>query len=129
MFILAAGHGYFPGYESLGLQPEGKGLLDPANASVVANPTRRDVATVEGFGWSLIRFVADNPGVWNFHCHMLWHAEAGMAMQFASRLDVLRTWAVPEESARLCEASVEELEKGATPKDSIFYGFDGTEAA
>ncbi|KAF3762505.1 hypothetical protein M406DRAFT_217145, partial [Cryphonectria parasitica EP155] len=122
MFILAAGHGYFPGYEALGLNPGGKGLLNASDDSVVANPTRRDVTTVEGFGWTLVRFVADNPGVWLFHCHMIWHAEAGMGMQFASRLDVMRNWTVPEQSTRLCEAPVEELEKGATPKDSIWFG-------
>ncbi|PSR97512.1 multicopper oxidase-domain-containing protein [Coniella lustricola] len=139
MFILAAGHGYFPGYEALGLQPGGRGLLSSSsgstlasdgsittNNSIIANPTRRDVTAVESFGWTLIRFVADNPGVWLFHCHMIWHAEAGMAMQFASRLDVLKTWSVPEQSAHLCNAPIEELEKGATPKDDIWFGhFDG----
>lgn len=122
MFILAAGHGYFPGYEALGLQSGGKGLLSASNNSIIANPTRRDVTAVEGFGWTLIRFVADNPGVWLFHCHMIWHAEAGMAMQFASRLDLMRNWSVPEHSARLCEAPIGELEKGATPKDDIWFG-------
>lgn len=123
MYILAQGHGYFPGYEALNLRPEGKGILDPAgDESVVLNPLRRDVTTVEGFGWTLVRFVADNPGVWLFHCHMIWHAEAGMGMQFATRLDVLRGWAVPEQSRRACAAPVGELERGATPKDDIWFG-------
>lgn len=122
MSVLASGHGYFPGYASLGLASEGKGLLDPQNSSIIDNPLRRDVATVEGFGWLLIRFVADNPGLWLFHCHMVWHGESGMAMQFLSRLDVLKDWAIPEANLGLCESSVEELEKGAAPKDSIWYG-------
>lgn len=126
MFILAAGHGYFPGYEALGLQPEGRGLLDPSGAgggdAIVANPTRRDVTTVESFGWTLIRFVADNPGVWLFHCHMIWHAEAGMGMSFVSRMGDMRNWTVPAQNARLCEAPVAELEKGSTPKDEIWFG-------
>lgn len=122
MFILAAGHGYFPGYEALGLRPEGKGLLDVSDESVVLNPLRRDVTTVEGFGWTLVRFVADNPGVWLFHCHMIWHAEAGMGMQFVSGLDAMRNWTVPEQSARVCSAPVEALERGATPKDEIWFG-------
>ncbi|KAJ9137388.1 Laccase [Coniochaeta hoffmannii] len=120
-FVLGAGHGYFPGYESLGLRPEGKGLLDAGNDTVVANPARRDVATVEGFGWTLIRFVADNPGVWLFHCHLAWHSESGMAMQFVSRLDMLGNWTLPEANARLCEVPVEELTKGAAPEDSVWY--------
>jgi FtsP/CotA-like multicopper oxidase with cupredoxin domain len=122
-FILASGHGYFPGYASLGLRPEGKGLLDPTNNTVISNPLRRDVATVEGFGWLHIRFVADNPGLWLFHCHMIWHAESGMGMQFLSRLDQLPTMRLPKANADLCDASISELEKGAAPKDSIFFGF------
>lgn len=122
MYILAAGHGYFPGYDKLGLQPEGKGLLDVSDEAIVLNPTRRDVTTIESFGWTLIRFVADNPGVWLFHCHMIWHAEAGMGMQFASRVDDMRNWSVPEQNARLCQVPLGELEKGSTPKDSIWFG-------
>lgn len=122
MFILAQGHGYFPGYEKLGLEPEGKGLLDSSNNSIVANPLRRDVTAVEAFGWTLIRFVADNPGIWLLHCHMIWHGEAGMAMQFASRLDIMRNWTIPGQSAQLCEAPIKELERGSAPKDSTWYG-------
>jgi hypothetical protein len=66
--------------------------------------------------------VADNPGVWAFHCHMAFHSEAGLAMQFLSRVDEVAKWKVPEESARLCQASLEELEKGSTPKDSLWFG-------
>lgn len=120
-FVLGAGHGYFPGYESLGLKPEGRGLLDPSNNTVIANPVRRDVATVEGFGWSLVRFVADNPGVWLFHCHLAWHSESGMGMQFVSRLGMLGNWTLPAANRQLCAAPVEELKKGATPDDSIWY--------
>ncbi|XXG98615.1 hypothetical protein Hte_004940 [Hypoxylon texense] len=123
MWVLGAGHGYFPGYEALGLRPEGEGLLDPANASVVDNPLKRDTVTAEGFGWVLLRFVADNPGVWLFHCHVIWHSEAGMGMQFLSRVDVMREWELPEDVRRLCDAPEEELRKGASPKDQVFFGF------
>ena len=122
MFVLANGHGYFPGYEHFGLKPEGKGLIDPENSSIVANPTRRDVTAVEGFGWTLIRFVADNPGAWLFHCHTVWHSESGMAMQFLSRVNDMRGWSVPQQSREMCEAPAEELEKGAPPLDSTWFG-------
>jgi FtsP/CotA-like multicopper oxidase with cupredoxin domain len=120
-FVLGAGHAYFPGYEALGLRPGGKGLLDPTNDKVIANPVRRDVATVEGFGWTLLRFVADNPGVWLFHCHLAWHSESGMAMQFVSRLDMMGNMTLPEANRRLCDAPETELRKGAAPEDSIWY--------
>jgi FtsP/CotA-like multicopper oxidase with cupredoxin domain len=121
-YVLGQGHGMFPGYESLGLKPEGKGILD-GHEGVLDNLIRRDVATAEGFGWLALRFIADNPGVWAFHCHMAWHSEAGLAMQFLSRVDEVAQWEIPEANRELCTAKVEELEKGAAPKDSIWYGF------
>ena len=127
MWVLGQGHGYFPGYEALGFQPDGKGLLNAANTTMIRNPVKRDTITAEGFGWVLLRFVADNPGVWLFHCHVIWHSEAGMGMQFISRLDDLRGVQVPEEARKLCDASEEELRKGAPPKDEVFFGFKDDE--
>lgn len=46
------------------------------------NPIRRDTLTVPRFGHAVIRFKADNPGIWAFHCHILWHLTTGMMMQF-----------------------------------------------
>lgn len=31
-------------------------------------------------GYAVLRLRADNPGVWLFHCHILWHLATGMAM-------------------------------------------------
>lgn len=127
MWVLGAGHGYFPGYETLDLNDEGKGLLSPAISKVVDNPVKRDTVVAEGFGWVLLRFIADNPGVWLFHCHVIWHSEAGMAMQFLSRVDVMKGWELPEDAKRLCDAPDEELMKGASPKDEEFFGLGGDE--
>ncbi|KAI0506852.1 multicopper oxidase-domain-containing protein [Xylaria bambusicola] len=127
MWVLGQGHGYFPGYEALGFKPDGKGILDAANTTMIRNPLKRDTITAEGYGWVLIRFVADNPGVWLFHCHVIWHSEAGMGMQFVSRLDDLRGVQVPDEARKLCDAPEEELRKGAPPKDEVFFGFGDDE--
>jgi uncharacterized cupredoxin-like copper-binding protein len=35
-----------------------------------------------GYGYAVIRFRADNPGVWPFHCHIDLHAASGMFMTF-----------------------------------------------
>ncbi|KAF8853475.1 hypothetical protein BDZ45DRAFT_706949 [Acephala macrosclerotiorum] len=121
-WVLGQGHGMFPGYDKLGLSPEGKGVLE-GHHGVLGNLIRRDVATAEGFGWLALRFIADNPGVWAFHCHMAWHSEAGLVMQFISRVDQLADWTIPEENQKLCESPVEDLEKGAAPKDSMWFGF------
>lgn len=121
-WVLGQGHGMFPGYDTLGLQPEGKGTLGGQEHGL-DRLIRRDVATPEGFGWLALRFVTDNPGVWAFHCHMAWHSEAGLLMQFVSRINELAIWQIPEENQRLCEADIEELEKGAAPKDDEWFGF------
>ncbi|GMF52593.1 unnamed protein product [Phytophthora fragariaefolia] len=55
------------------------------------NPMTRDVYTVppctsdgnggcKDAGYLVLRFNADNPGVWIFHCHIDWHLEAGLSM-------------------------------------------------
>ncbi|KAK5633826.1 hypothetical protein RRF57_009540 [Xylaria bambusicola] len=127
MWVLGQGHGYFPGYEALGFQSDGKGLLSAANTTMIRNPLKRDTVTAEGYGWVLLRFVADNPGAWLFHCHVIWHSEAGMGMQFVSRVDDLRGMQVPEVARKLCDAPEEELRKGAPPKDEVFFGFGDDE--
>jgi hypothetical protein len=30
----------------------------------------------------VIRFLADNEGIWMLHCHILWHQASGMSMAF-----------------------------------------------
>ncbi|CAI7570555.1 unnamed protein product [Penicillium pancosmium] len=41
-------------------------------------PVRRDTIMVQNNGHAVIRFRADNPGVWLLHCHVEWHVEAGL---------------------------------------------------
>ncbi|KAJ5578572.1 multicopper oxidase-domain-containing protein [Penicillium hispanicum] len=40
----------------------------------------RDTVQIPSRGYAVLRFRADNPGVWLFHCHILWHLATGMAM-------------------------------------------------
>lgn len=42
----------------------------------------KDTITVPDGGFTIIRFVADNPGFWLFHCHIEFHIEVGMALVF-----------------------------------------------
>ncbi|BGP59358.1 hypothetical protein NBRC10512_005153 [Rhodotorula toruloides] len=46
------------------------------------NPMRRDTFILPAYSWTILRFVADNPGMWFFHCHLTWHMASGLAMQF-----------------------------------------------
>lgn len=43
-------------------------------------PMRRDTVYVNPLSNFVIRFKADNPGVWFFHCHLEWHLEQGLAL-------------------------------------------------
>jgi len=55
------------------------------NASVVLNtnnPVKRDTVSVNPQSWIYVRFVANNPGVWLFHCHINWHALQGLVTGF-----------------------------------------------
>lgn len=74
-------------------------------------PARRDTFMVPPQGYFVIRFVADNPGVWFFHCHVDWHLMQGLGMTIIEappqiqdgisipdqQYDVCRTAGIPTE--------------------------------
>jgi iron transport multicopper oxidase len=45
-------------------------------------PMMRDTVYVREQSNMVLRFKADNPGVWFFHCHIEWHLEQGLALAF-----------------------------------------------
>ncbi|OCK83102.1 multicopper oxidase [Lepidopterella palustris CBS 459.81] len=45
-------------------------------------PMKRDTVKVAAGGAIVLRFKAENPGVWLFHCHIDWHVEAGLSVTF-----------------------------------------------
>ncbi|GMM30758.1 putative oxidoreductase [Martiniozyma asiatica (nom. inval.)] len=53
---------------------------DPRNVTLPENPAIRDTVYVEGNGYVVLRFKADNPGIWFFHCHLDFHLEQGLAV-------------------------------------------------
>ncbi|THU64926.1 hypothetical protein C4D60_Mb01t31640 [Musa balbisiana] len=68
-YILAEGFGNF------------NAAKDNARFNLVDPPMRNTVG-VPVNGWAVIRFVADNPGVWLMHCHLDVHITWGLAMAF-----------------------------------------------
>lgn len=116
-FVLAQGHGT-PPLTRPGA-PIDQETLQPLYDSLdLSNPLRRDTASVEAFGWVLLRIVADNPGAWAFHCHVAWHTEAGLLMQFLTRTDKLTDIEVPQANQQLCLANG--LENGMGPDDEDY---------
>lgn len=119
-FVMAQGHGA-PPLTQLDAAID-RDSLSPLYAQLdTSNPLRRDTASVEAFGWILLRVVADNPGMWAFHCHVAWHAEAGLLMQFLTRSDELAKLEIPQASLDLCSANG--LEKGMALDDSEYADF------
>uniref|UniRef100_A0A0E0MBL4 Laccase n=1 Tax=Oryza punctata TaxID=4537 RepID=A0A0E0MBL4_ORYPU len=64
---------------------EGSGNFDAGRDTGKFNmddPPMRNTVGVPVNGWAVIRFVADNPGVWLMHCHLDVHITWGLAMAF-----------------------------------------------
>ncbi|MQL80694.1 hypothetical protein Taro_013140 [Colocasia esculenta] len=64
---------------------EGFGNFDAAADAArfnLVDPPKRNTVAVPVNGWAMIRFVADNPGVWLVHCHLDVHITWGLAMAF-----------------------------------------------
>ncbi|XP_047978908.1 laccase-3-like [Salvia hispanica] len=57
---------------------------DPPNYNLIDPPLQNTIA-VPRAGWTAIRFVANNPGVWLMHCHFERHITWGMEMTFITR--------------------------------------------
>ncbi|XP_021732559.1 laccase-12-like [Chenopodium quinoa] len=70
-------------------------LIDPPMRNTVAVPVN---------GWAVIRFVADNPGVWLMHCHLDVHITWGLAMAFIVEdgIGELETLEAPPEDLPIC---------------------------
>jgi FtsP/CotA-like multicopper oxidase with cupredoxin domain len=115
--VLAQGHGQ-PPLTSVGAAIDRESLSPLYDTLDLTNPLRRDTATVEGYGWILLRVVADNPGQWAFHCHVSWHAEAGLLMQLLTNTDGLANMQIPQANHDLCTA--DGIKKGMGPNDDDY---------
>ena len=53
------------------------------------DPIQKDTIAVPDAGFTVMRFQADNPGFWIFHCHIDFHHHAGMALVIQVNIKVL----------------------------------------
>ncbi|KAJ3284165.1 hypothetical protein HDU79_008436 [Rhizoclosmatium sp. JEL0117] len=56
------------------------------------------------FGYAVLRFVADNPGIWLFHCHIEWHIAAGLVMNFAVGVPEIQQLSRPGVANQTCSS-------------------------
>ncbi|ONI02141.1 hypothetical protein PRUPE_6G179500 [Prunus persica] len=59
---------------------------DPKKYNLV-NPIMKNTVPVHRYGWTALRFRADNPGAWAFHCHIESHFFMGMGVVFESGIE------------------------------------------
>lgn len=85
MYVLAQGEGKWDGT-----------ITNPQN------PQRRDVQQVMANGYIVLQFDSTNPGVWPFHCHISWHASAGLFMQFLVQPEKVTSLNIPMKVANTC---------------------------
>ncbi|KAJ2796722.1 ferroxidase fet3 [Coemansia guatemalensis] len=53
-------------------------------------PVKRDTVVIRGGHYAILRFRADNPGVWLFHCHIDFHIMLGLQMTFVEAPDQIQ---------------------------------------
>ena len=69
-----------------------------------SSPLRRDTIMANIQSHLVIRFKADNPGVWAFHCHIEWHVEAGFTVTLIEAPDQLQgKYHIPADHVSACE--------------------------
>lgn len=57
-------------------------------------------------GNMVLRFRADNPGVWLFHCHIEWHVDSGLiATIVEAPLEMQKSISVPDDHFDACKAA------------------------
>ena len=103
-------HGH--AFQTIIRSDEEVGDYDPNNVTdqdFPATPMRRDTILMRPNGHAVLRFQADNPGVWIFHCHIEWHVDSGLIMTFVEAPEQLRanlsaTQTVPQNHFDACNA-------------------------
>lgn len=75
----------------------------PGTTTPSASPASKDTIVVNGDSYAVIRFVADNPGVWLFHCHIEWHVEMGLTATIIEGPEELRGLEIPQDHIDVCK--------------------------
>ncbi|XP_072034762.1 uncharacterized protein [Amphiura filiformis] len=80
-------HGYYFQVVAQGKLGASTTVEEIMNLDQAGNITRKfekapskDTVIVQDGGYTIVRFVADNPGWWFFHCHAQFHLQSGMAL-------------------------------------------------
>ncbi|KAI8323189.1 hypothetical protein GQ54DRAFT_286729 [Martensiomyces pterosporus] len=87
-------------------------------------PSRRDTVVVAQGEYAVIRFRADNPGIWHFHCHIDLHMALGINMIFVEAPDVLqKILTVPDSVVEQCR--LQNITYYGNAAGKMGYNYDG----
>ncbi|CEL02165.1 Putative Multicopper oxidase [Aspergillus calidoustus] len=121
-------HGH--NFQVLWRSGDDEGHYNLENATFAPIPVRRDTLIAPPSGNFLVRFVADNPGVWFFHCHIEWHMDAGLAAVMVEAPTYLQEHlAIPQNHYDVCAASGTLTAGNAAGNTEDFYDLTGENRA
>jgi len=124
------GHAFQTVYRS----EQNAGFYDPTNTTVQDSfhtvPMRRDTFVIQPEGFMILRFRADNPGVWLFHCHIEWHIDSGLVTTMVEApLDVQKSLVIPEDHWAACSADSVPVAGNAAGDTSDVFDLSGQNEA
>ncbi|KAH8160132.1 hypothetical protein CIB48_g8116 [Xylaria polymorpha] len=97
-------HGH--NFQALYRSEEEAGTFEDANvteADFPKIPMRRDTFVLYPDGNIVLRFKADNPGIWLFHCHIEWHVTGGLiATMVEAPLALQQSLTIPQNHLDVC---------------------------
>lgn len=73
------------------------------NNTFAATPVRKDTVTVNANSYAVLRYQANNPGVFLFHCHVEWHVDMGLTATIIEAPDHLRGMTFPDDHIQNCK--------------------------
>jgi iron transport multicopper oxidase len=103
------------------------------NETFAPLPMRRDTVLVKPNGNMVLRFRADNPGVWLFHCHIEWHVASGLvATMIEAPLalqKILPLGAIPQDHLEACRQMKSPFSGNAAGNTVDLQNLDGENRA
>lgn len=100
-------------------------IYDGDTSSFPKTPIRRDTWVLAAAGYTVVRFIANNPGVWIMHCHMEWHVDAGLTATLIEAPMMLQAQTFPPSMAAICLAQNSTVSGNAAGNVEDPYDLDG----
>ncbi|KAK6580054.1 hypothetical protein PZA11_007076 [Diplocarpon coronariae] len=82
----------------------GQGRYSGQEGNFPAIPMKRDTYAVNANSYAVIRFQANNPGVWLIHCHIEWHVIMGLTATIIEAPELLQGISIPADHKANCDA-------------------------